>query len=82
MKRAKHGPGCVSNSAASRSREGITPFYSTLVRPHLEYHVQFWHPQGKTDIEILKQVQQTVTKMSGELEHMASKESLRKLTRY
>ena len=55
--------GCINRSTVSKSCEVLVPRYSSLVRPHFEYCVQFWTPHFKKDADQLEQVQRRVARM-------------------
>ena len=61
--------GFISRTFEHKNKDIVLPLYKSLVRPHLEYAVQFWNPYKVEDIKILERVQRRATKMIAALKN-------------
>ena len=77
--KANRMPGCIKRSVASRSREGILPLCSALLRPLWSTASSSGGPQYRKDMELLERVQSRATKMIRGLEYLCYEERLREL---
>jgi hypothetical protein len=63
VKKANRALGIIAISIDNKFEDVIIPLYRALVRPHLEYGVQFWCPAYKKDIDLLEKVQRRATRL-------------------
>ncbi len=71
--------GYINRNISFKIKDAILPLYTSLVRPHLEYAVQFWTPHHAKDIAKLEAVQQRATKMITSLRNKPYEEWLARL---
>ena len=62
-----------------RNRTTVMTLYKSLVRPLLEYKVQFWSPSYRTNIDCLERVQARATKLIPEIRNKGYERRLQDL---
>ena len=71
--------GFISRSVSNRTTKVILQLYLALVRPHLDYAVQFWCPYYRMDIDSIEKVQRRMTKMICEVRGLLYENRLKRL---
>ena len=66
--------GFISRNFQYKSKDIILPLYKSIVRPHLEYAVQFWSPYYHKNVELLERIQHRATKLIPNLRHKTYEE--------
>ena len=78
-KKAQRILGYIKRQFGYRNKEIVLNLYNSLVRPRLEYAVQFWSPSYRKDIDRLERVQARATKLIPELRNKSYQERLAEL---
>ncbi len=71
--------GSINRNISFKTKDVILPLYTSLVRPLLDYAVQFWAPHHVKDIAKLEAVQRRVTKIITSLHNKPYEERLARL---
>ena len=74
--------GYIKRQFRTRNKEIILILYNALVRPHLQYAVQFWSTSLRKDIERLEEVQARATKLIPSVRHLGYVRRLEHLNLY
>ena len=78
-KKANKILGFIKRHIQNKSKQVVLPLYNALVRPHLEYAVQFWSPNLRKDVERLEKIQKRATKMIADIGHKSYSRRLEEL---
>jgi hypothetical protein len=69
----------IRNTFTYLDKESFLLLYKALVRPHVEYCNQVWHPNLQKHIDMVENVQRRATKLVPGLRDMSYEERLKKL---
>jgi len=72
----------INRSIEYKSWSVMVRLYKALVRPNLEYCVQFWSPSYRKDVNKIERVQRRFTRMLPGLEKLSYRERLNRLGLY
>ena len=78
-KKAQKLIGYIKRQFKYRTKDTVLQLYTSLVRPHLEYAVQFWAPSLQKDIDRLEAVQARATKLVPTLRHFGYRRRMERL---
>ncbi len=67
--------GFIKRNYFFKNKDIILPLYNSLVRPHLQYAVQFWSPHVAKDIAKLEAVQRRAKKVIPSLRNKSYQEA-------